>query len=163
MSRHLLNDKPLKQSIRTFLFEEIALGSHTDIYLYSCRLPPPNTDREKRDYTLSGRNWTLTRYVWAHAKHRPFTIIKPIQCADCFRLRTTESKAIVKGEGNDKWIMVEFMCSGCRYKEQHNVSRDMKLLEGAGHLVAFAKVYKWASGTRGEWCWEVMQPAMLGQ
>jgi hypothetical protein len=74
-----------------------------------------------------------------------------------------ESNATAEGQQRGKSVTLELVCSGCGYREQHHINPQMRLLEGAGQIAAFVNDKKWAGGTQGEWCWEIMQPAMLGQ
>jgi len=158
--RHFLNKKPIKQVIRTFLFEEISMGAHSDIIVYYGRIPDNANLKEKKPTRSGERTWILYRYSWAHQNMRPFTIVRPIQCLTCCRLHTIESNAHVDNDKGDKHVTVTLLCSACGVTTMHALSSGLRVLEDSRPLTSVVDIQNWSCKTRGEWCYEVVEPAM---
>jgi hypothetical protein len=154
--RYFLNKKPIKQAIRTFLFEEISMGTHSDILVYYGRIP----DNTKEKKLTGGRKWILYRYSWAHQSTRPFTVMKPVQCLTCYRLHTIESNARVDNDKGNKHVTVALLCSACGAIATHMLSSRLCVLEDSRPLVSVVDITNWSCKTRGEWCYEIVEPAM---
>src|SRR6202020_3357615 len=92
---HFLSRCLIKQAVRTFLFEEIALGAHSSVLVYYGRITAEesagnanraNSRVNKPIVPAVGRGWVLYRYSWAHSTTRPMTVVNPIQCCGVSRI-----------------------------------------------------------------------------
>lgn len=154
-----LNRFSILSAIKIHVLDDIGLGAHTDIFVYSCRLSGTPVRSEMKP-VAPGRTWCLHRLVWAHAKTQPFTVPKPFQCTSCHCLRTVGgSPRLVK-----RAAVVDFLCSACGRKERVEVSTALRTMDGGRPLVSMfklpsASLSAWSAGSRGEWCYERMAAA----
>ncbi len=156
--QHFVNRRPIKQAIRTFLFEETSMGAHSDLIVYYGRIP---FDAKGKKLTeLAGkRTWVVYRYSWAHHAMRPFTVTRPIQCLECRRIHTIEGNAHVDKVNNKKHVVVTLLCSACGAFTTHTMSSGLCALEDSRSLTSVVDIPNWSCKTRGEWCYEVVEPA----
>ncbi len=157
--RHFVNRKPIKQTIRTFLYEEISMGAHSELMVYYGRIP--NDAKGKKLAELArGRAWVVYKYSWAHLSMRPFTVVRPIQCLTCRRLHTIESSARIDKANGNKHVVVTLLCSACGALAAYAMSPGLCVLEDSRPLTSVVDVPNWSCKTRGEWCFEVVEPVV---
>ena len=155
--KYFIGGKPIKQAIRTFLFEETSIGTHSDVLVYYGR----DSDGKKKDLAMfpTERSWVLYKYSWAHYRIRPFTVVLPIQCLSCRRLHSIEGNAHVEQGNGNKHVVVVFLCAACGTTATHTLSPGLRMLEDGRYLTCIVDITNWSSNIRGEWCYEVVRPA----
>jgi hypothetical protein len=137
------------------------MGAHTSVLVYYGRLSEQeNSKTNKQPTSLVGLNWVLYRYSWAHRANRPLTVVKPVQCQSCLRLHCIECNCYVDRDSSlGPFAAVALLCTVCGRTERRELSRKILALEDSRPLLSTVDASGWSCGARGEWCYEIIDPA----
>jgi len=139
ITRYFIQSQGLESSAKIFLPEEIALGSHSDVYIFLGRI-------RNRNDTLSSSS---IHYIWVHSTRRPGGALFPAQCPqcgffDCISTSYEQSRADT--------VQVKFQCTrvACNFNEAHTISPKLEGFDRA-KLVKDIFKKKCPYGGNGKW------------